>query len=325
MKLKPLPFLSIILFSFLVFLGAEKYFSRTNDKYFQVQKQSYRIFQPYIPDSISIFGEPVPIENIMVREKLEKEVLAVMYWHSRTILVLKRSHRFFPWIESILKEENIPSDFKYLAIAESELSTVVSPAGATGYWQFLKSTGKLYGLTINEYVDERNHILKSTRAACKYLRHLKDSLGSYTLAAAAYNAGPQRISSAISMQKNKNYFFLSFNEETSRYVYRIMAYKLICESPTTYGFFLRNKDLYQPWQGKWIQIDTAINNLIEWANQFHLSYAELIYFNPWIKDYTLPKPDKNPYLFFIPSQKEYSFYIKELKNPNQIAGDTITL
>ncbi|MCX7696505.1 MAG: transglycosylase SLT domain-containing protein [Bacteroidales bacterium] len=294
-----------------------------NDRYFDVQKQTYKIFQPYIPDSIKIFDEKVPIEHIMVRENLERELMAVMYWHSRTMLIIKRTFRFFPIIEPILKENGIPDDFKYLAVTESELSTPVSPAGATGYWQFMKETAKQYGLEVNSYLDERNHIIFSTRAACQYIKDLKKQYGSYTLAASVYNAGPKKIQEYINTQQTNNYYFLSMNEETSRYIYRIIAYKLICENPTRYGFFLRQKDVYQPWQGTWIEIDSAITDLVKWGHRYHLTYAELKYFNPWIKGFSLPAPTNKKYSFFIPSKLNFDSYISDLKEPEKIVGDTI--
>ena len=133
--------------------------------------QDYKIISPKIPESISIFGEVVPLENFEVYERVDRELLVNTYWHSATILAIKRAARWFPVIEPILKQNNIPDDFKYLAVVESNLENVVSPAGATGYWQFIKSAAKQYGLEVNDEVDERYHIEKSTEAACKYLKY----------------------------------------------------------------------------------------------------------------------------------------------------------
>lgn len=323
-KIAFLIIIGILILTNVIFISTRIFTEKANeyDRYFDVQKQSYRIFQPYIPDSIQLFGEKVPIDHIMVRENLERELISVMYWHSRTMLILKRANRFFPMIEPILKENGIPDDFKYLAIAESELSTPISPAGATGYWQFMKETARQYGLEVSNFVDERNHIILSTRAACKYFKDLRNQYGSYTLAAAVYNAGPKKIQEYINTQQTKNYYFLFMNEETSRYIYRIIAYKLICENPTRYGFYLRHKDVYQPWQGKWIEIDTAITDIVKWAQQFNLTYAELKYFNPWIKDFSLPAPSGKKYFFFIPSERKFNNYIRNLKEPDKIVGDT---
>ena len=180
--------------------------------------QDYKIISPKIPDNISIFGEKVPLENFEVYERVDREVLVNTYWHSATILAIKRAARWFPVIEPILKQNNIPDDFKYLAVVESNLENVVSPAGATGYWQFTKAAAIKYGLEVSDEVDERYDLEKSTQAACYYLNEGYSKFGSWTMAAASYNAGVNGIEKWSGLQKAKNYWNLALGSETSRYV-----------------------------------------------------------------------------------------------------------
>ncbi len=243
-----------------------------DDKYFDMSRQTVKVFQPYIPDNLTFCGEKVPVDNLIVRERLEREIIANMYMHSHTILLLKRSGRFFPVIEPLLKENGVHDDIKYLAMCESELSNVVSPAGAAGYWQFLKKTGLEYGLEVTAEVDERNHVEKSTAAACKYIKASMSTFNSYAMAAASYNMGSGGLKTKSAEQKCNDYYSLYLNEETSRYVYRILALKIIYENPLTYGFFIRNKDIYQPIVVKYISVSESIPDLAAWAVQQKVSY-----------------------------------------------------
>ena len=177
---------------------------------------------------------------------MEREFLSNTYWHSATILALKRANRWFPVIEPILKKNNIPDDFKYLCVAESNLENVVSPAGATGFWQFMKPAGEKYGLEINSLVDERYDVGKSTEAACKYLKDSYDMFGSWTLSAASYNMGQDGVTEQMERQKAKNYFNLVLNSETSRFVARIVSLKYILQNPETYGFDIKDEEKYKP-------------------------------------------------------------------------------
>ncbi len=204
----------------------------------------YHIAMPPIPDTILLCGELVPQWNWEVKERLERELLSNTYWQSNTLLLLKRSGKYFPMMDKILKEEGVPTDFKYLAVAESGLTNAVSPAGARGVWQFMKSTGESYGLEINNEIDERYHIEKATRAACAYLKNAKSELGTWTLAAAAYNRGLYGVKRDLSNQKVDTYYELFMNTETSRYVFRLIAYKLIMENPSDYGFSLKKSEYY---------------------------------------------------------------------------------
>lgn len=191
--------------------------------------QDYKIVSPHIPDSISIFNETVPLENFEVYERVDREILVNTYWHSATILAIKRAARWFPVIEPILKQNNIPDDVKYLAVVESNLENATSSAGAAGYWQFIKSAAAKYGLEVNDEVDERYDVEKSTQAACNYLKEAYTKFGSWTMAAASYNAGVNGIDKWSGLQKAKNYWNLVLGSETSRYVARIIAMKLIME------------------------------------------------------------------------------------------------
>lgn len=185
--------------------------------------QHYRVISPKLPDKIYFCDERVPLENYEVRERLDREFVVNTYWHSSTIFFIKRSRKWFPVIEPILKKNNIPDDFKYLALIESGLQNVVSPAKAVGFWQFVKSAAKEYGLEVNNEVDERYHVEKSTEAACKYLTKAKEKFGTWTLAAASYNMGFRGVEKQLKRQKTNNYYNLSINDETSRYIFRILA------------------------------------------------------------------------------------------------------
>ena len=207
---------------------------------------NYRIYSPILPDTMSFAGEKVPLSTYYVHEGLDHEVITNMYRHSSTMLYFKRANRYFPIIEPILKKNGIPSDFKYLCVIESGLTNATSPAKAQGFWQFIPSTGANYGLTVNDEIDMRNNLTASTEAACKYIRSLYNKFHSWTAAAAAYNCGENGLARRISKQSTDNYYDLWLNSETSRYVYRILAMKLIMQNPQKYGFHLRQCDLYPP-------------------------------------------------------------------------------
>lgn len=244
----------------------------------------YHIAMPPIPDSIWLCGELVPQSNWEVRERLERELLSNTYWQSNTLLLLKRSGKYFPMMDRILKEEGVPTDFKYLAVAESGLTNAVSPAGARGVWQFMKSTGEAYGLEINNEIDERYHLEKATRAACAYLKKAKAELGTWTLAAAAYNRGLYGVKRDLSSQKVDTYYDLYMNTETSRYVFRLIAYKLIMENPAKYGFNLKRGEYYTDVPTVNIAVDSTITDLAEFAIVNGTNYKTVRLLNPWIRD-----------------------------------------
>lgn len=248
------------------------------------------------------------------------------YFHSQTILSIKRAFRFFSVIEPILKKHQIPEDFKYLLVIESNFTNSISPAGATGYWQFMKPTAIKYGLEITDEVDERYHLIKSTEAACKYLKDLYSYHKSWTLAAAAYNAGSGNIDKVTSNQKTNNYYDLHLNEETARYVYRILASKIIMSNPKKYGFYIPTKSKYFPVPTEKVTIDSSITDLAQFAIDKGINYKILRIFNPWLRKYQLTNKERKTYIIEIP-KKEYRDINQLMKLLNidslEVNSDTI--
>ena len=246
-------------------------------------------------------GEPLPMDNFDVAERLDRELLVNTYWHSNTILNIKNAYKYFPVIERILKENGIPEDFKYLAVAESSLRNEVSPAGARGIWQFMNGTAEQYGLETNREVDERYHLEKSTQAACELLKDYYRRLNSWTLTAAAYNAGLSRISREMEEQRAETYFDLNLNAETSRYVFRLVAIKEILSRPQDFGFYLDTDERYPPLEDyRVVEVDTAIDNLGDFAREQGTSYRMLKVYNPWLMDSKLPNRSGKTYEIKIP-------------------------
>jgi len=249
-------------------------------------------------------GERVPTENFDVRERLDRELLVNSYWHSATVQNIKLANRFFPTIERILQEQGIPDDFKYLAVAESGLRNATSSAGAKGYWQFLKSTAKEYGMEVNDEVDERMHLEKATMAACKYLRKQKNKLGSWTLAAAAYNAGSRRIQENLSQQGMSSYYDINLNEETSRYVFRILAIKEILSNPERFGFQIEQHEKYAP-HDNLITVSYKEEGTLDLKNvafNNRLSYRMLKVYNPWLRDSKITMSGRKEYFIKVPQR-----------------------
>ena len=291
--------------------------------YYETSLNHYRIFNLKIPEGLTFAGESVPLDKFYVRERLERELLAVAFWHSRTMLILKRSARFFPVFEPIFKEHGIPKDFMFLAMAESELGFPVSPAGAAGMWQFLKATAIQYGLEVNDDVDERYHVEKSTHAACKYIRDAHRQFSNWTLSAAAYNMGAARIPGAMKDQQVESYYDLIFPEETMRYIYRILAFKIIWENPRQYGFYLRNTDLYYPVSVTYKEVDTTISNLSDFAIQNNTNLLVLKELNPWLRKNTLKVIPGKKYKIAIPNSTDYEKLIQSVSNPSGLMNDTV--
>jgi hypothetical protein len=266
---------------------------------------NYKVFALPTPENVMFAGEEVPIKIIDVGEKLDRELLVNTYWHSNTFLMMKRANRWFPVIEPILEENGIPDDFKYLALIESGLTNAVSPAGATGFWQFLKSTGQSYGLEINGEVDERYHVEKATEAACKYLNQGHEKYGSWALVAASYNMGMNGLSKQLEKQKVESYWDLLLNRETSRYVYRILAVKEILNSPDTYGFILSDEDLYEPYLTKNVEVSEAVTSFADFANEREINYKILKTLNPWLQKSYLTNNNKRTYQIKIPQDPTF--------------------
>ena len=247
--------------------------------------QTHTQIIPTQPQSMSFASEPVPLDKHYVLERLDRELLVNTFWHSNSILIFKRAAKYFPIIEPILQENGIPDDFKYLAVIESGLTHVKSPAGAEGFWQFMPQTGRDYGLEVNGDIDERLHLIKATESAAAYLIDAYAEFGNWTLAAAAYNAGVQRIKSSLEKQQSNSYYDLHLNEETSRYMYRILATKLIFESPETYGFSIAIDQTYPFPKTKLVGVSTSAIDWVAFAQSQNMSYADLRELNPWIKGY----------------------------------------
>lgn len=262
--------------------------------------KSYKIKALKLPENLNLAEERVPVEINDVKERMERELLVNTYWQSNGILLIKRANKYFPVLEPLLKKYGIPDDFKFLALAESAFIDETSSVGAAGMWHFMKTTGKEYGLEINRNVDERYNIEKSTKVAAEYLKKSKERLGSWTLAAAAYNAGNYGISKRLEAQEVTNYYDAKLPDETERYVFRILALKEVIGNPKKYGFVFENEDLYTLKETRTIKIDTAISNITKFAKQFNLNYKEFKIYNPWLRENKLNNKSRKLYEIKIP-------------------------
>ena len=254
----------------------------------------------FFPESIDFAGESAPLQITDVKERLDRELLINANLDATTALIIKRANRAFPIIEPILKQYGVPDDFKYLAVIESGLINATSSSGAKGVWQFMPDTAKEKGMEVNDIVDERYHLEKSTEAACKYFLAAKEKFGTWTMAAASYNGGMNGLSKKIEEQKVSNYYDLGLTEETSRYVFRILALKEIMKEPTKYGFTIYPTDLYPPIPTKSVEVDSTINDLTNFAKSQGINYKILKIHNPWLRDKRLPNPTKKKYEIKIP-------------------------
>lgn len=275
-------------------------------------RADYRVYAPSIPDTLYFCGERVPLNLWYVREGLDRELVSNMYYQSSTLFNIKRATRVFPTIERILKEEGVPEDMKYLCVIESNLQNVTSPAGAGGYWQFMKATGVKYGLEINDEIDMRNDLEEATHAACRYLKYLKRRLGNWTNAAAAYNCGEGGLEKRLSNQQQKSYYDLLLNRETQRYVYRILALKLIMQNPQDYGYHVRRCDTYPELPYEEVTLDGKDVDLVQFAVDNGTSYKMLRTMNPWLQTDKLKNKAGKSYKVRIPTKKgtEYSTITK---------------
>lgn len=254
-----------------------------------------------LPEKLEFAGEPVPLDQADVLERFEREIYVNAYWHSNTLLLIKRSGKFLPVIEPILAQNGIPDDFKYLAMIESGLMNVSSPAGARGLWQFMESTGKETGLEINREVDERYHYVKSTRAASEYLKKAYARFGNWTSVAASYNMGVAGLGRRKNEQKMQDYYSLLLNEETSRYVFRILAIKEIMENPKKYGFELQPEDMYTMPLMRELVVTSTIEDLAAWAIRHNSNYKILKIYNPWLRTNKLTVSKGNSYKIELPA------------------------
>lgn len=261
-------------------------------------EQDYIVCDFDIPDSISFAGERVPVDLFYISERLDREILVNTYWHSSMLLNLKRAERWFPIIEPILAKNGIPDDFKYLAMTESGLTNAVSPAGAVGFWQFLSATAKEYGLEVNKEVDMRYNVELETVAACKYFLKSYKKYKNWALVAAAYNAGNKRVDTFLSQQKVNSYFDLLMAEETERYLFRMIAMKMITENPEQYGFFVKHK--YPLLQDTTVIVDKTIDDWADFAQEKGITYKLLKYYNPWLRSTKLTISKGNQYEIKLP-------------------------
>jgi hypothetical protein len=290
--------LAIWVASFLPFTACSKSKSQLPDSL------GTHLFTPVkLPEKLKFAGEDVPMEYFDVRESLDRELLSNVYFHSQTIRYIKSMPRYFSIIEPILKANGVPEDFKYLSVAESGFDPkALSPAKAAGMWQLLESTAKENGLQVNAEVDERYHIEKSTEVACRIFKSAYQKYGSWALVAASYNGGRAGVDQKIAQQKVKSYYDLLFVEETSRYVFRILALKMIMEDPEEYGFKVDKKDLYPIIETKNVEVKGSIADLAAWAINKGINYKILKMFNPWLRDTSLKNPTKATYILKIPEK-----------------------
>ena len=270
--------------------------------YREVAQRSYRIFIPECPAKEDFAGEKMPLDLFYVKESLDREIMINTFMHASTILMFKRANRWFPLIEPILKKNKVPDDFKFLALAESNFYNVVSPSKAEGFWQFLKPTAIHYGLEVNEEVDERYNVVKATEAACRYFLDSFEKYGNWTLVAASFNRGQDGLTDALENQKTRNFYELYLNEETSRYIYRIVALKEIYNHPVKYGLYLRASDFYQVIPTYTIEIDTPIRDIPAFALKNKVSVRVFRDFNPWLRRYSLPNKQKKTYEIVLPKE-----------------------
>jgi len=256
----------------------------------------------YFPTEVSFAGEKTPLNIADVKERFDRELLVNANLDASTLLIIKRANRAFPIIEPILKKNGVPDDFKYLAVAESALMNATSSAGAKGFWQFMPDTAKEKGMEVNEMVDERYHLEKSTEAACKYLLDAYKKFGSWTLAAASYNGGLGGVNKQITFQGENNYYDLLLTDETARYVFRILALKEIMKNSVQYGFNVAPAELYPLIPTKKIEVDSTITDLAVFAKSQGINYKVLKIHNPWLRDRKLTNATKKKYVLEIPTE-----------------------
>jgi len=302
-KRKTILIATILIFTIIIIFSIAqgfKGFSSVPEMEQQEPDSLYTIKSFKLPDTVIFAGELMPLDNFDTRESLEREILTSAYRHSSTILIIKRANRYLPIIEKILEKNNIPDDFKYLAAAESEYSNMISPVGATGFWQIMAATGREQGMEINSEVDERYNLEKSTQFACDYFRKSYERYGNWTLAAASYNGGRAGVSRQIEIQHQNNYYDLLLNEETARYIFRAVAYKLVITDPERYGLNIGKEDLYPELDYYEVKVDSAIVDFSQFADRYGTNYKLLKFLNPWLRQpYLTPRRNKE-YLIKIP-------------------------
>lgn len=302
MKTKNKIFIGLLLImSAVVLFSSSLLKSKSAFKSYGMSENS-KVYALDIASEYTFAEETVSLEDPDLLERMDKELLVNTYWQSNMMLMIKRSNKYFPLIEQILEEEGIPNDFKYLAVIESGLENVNSPAGAKGFWQILKTTGREMGLEVNANVDERYNIEFSTRVACAYLKKAKNRLGSWTLAAASYNRGISGIDRLLKKQQVDSYYDLLLNRETKRYVFRILATKEILSNPSKYGFVFEDQDLYNEIPFYTVEVDTAITNIASFAKNMGVNYKQIKIHNPWLLQNYLKNKSRKLYHIKIPQK-----------------------
>ena len=276
----------LLLFAMLLW-GCTQVTGQEAESVFNAEDAAYSAMQ--VPQRMTFCGDTIDLSRLDRKERMDREMLAAMYMHSNSVQVIKRAGRYMAVIERILKEEGMPDDLKYLMVTESNINpTALSRAGAAGLWQLMPATARQYGLTVTEAVDERYHLERATRAACKYLREAYAKYGNWETVAASYNAGQGKISRELSRQREGNALDLVLVEETTRYVYRILVAKLLLTDPEAFGFRLRPSDIYRPIPCKEVRVTTAVPDVVAFAKKHGMSYSTLRWLNPWIRGYALP-------------------------------------
>ena len=291
---------AVIVLAEFVFTAA--YSGSKDDPVIGIENEAYTVQGVPMPEQVTFAGEPMPLDLFDVKEALDRELLSNAYFHSQTIRLIKLANRYFPQIEPVLKKNLVPDDFKYLAVAESGLSQAVSPAKAVGFWQLLKGTAGDYGLTVNAEVDERYHVVKSTEVACSYLIDSYKKYGNWTMTAASYNVGRRGVDRQIDRQKKENYYDLLLNEETARYLFRVVAFKMIFEDPAAYGFNLSDADLYPEIPVYSVEVDSAVADFADFAADHQTNYKILKYLNPWLRDNKLTNSGQKKYEILLPEE-----------------------
>ena len=272
----------------------------------------YCVTPPSVPEQATFDGETIDLHRYDRRERMDREMMSFTYMHSTTMLMLKRANRYFPIVEPILKANGIPDDFKYLMVIESSLNPIArSPAGAAGLWQFMPATGREFGLEVNDNIDERYNVEKATVAACKYFKQAYEKYGDWMAVSAAYNAGQGRITAQLDKQLADHAMDLWLVEETSRYMFRLLAAKEIFNNPQRFGFLLKREHLYPPIPYKKVTITTAIENLDEYAKQNGITYAQLRDANPWLREHSLKNKTRRTYVLHIPTRKGMNYNPKK--------------
>lgn len=303
----------LVLFSY-IFFNEVRYGSRRADNSNSITDESVADRQyivedgPFpavslnVPEKVSFAGEPVPLDVPDVYERLDKELQINTYFHSNTIFLMKRANRWLPQIQKILEANGVPDDFKYLPLIESNLLNDISPKNAVGYWQILKDAGKENGLEITDEVDERYDPLKATEAACRYLKKAYSKFSNWTLVAASYNRGMSGVERAMENQKVDSYYDLYLNEETSRYVFRIIAIKEIVENPLKYGFRVNPRHLYKEEPLRYVEVDETIKDLVTFAKEHNTNYKMIKRHNPWLREERLTVKKGKEYRIALPEK-----------------------